>query len=275
MIRSTSLLVALTALERMARMGSIVLGPSRPVAGGVVITPTPGGPTPVVTPIVGGAVDPNVGGQILGPDLSGVALVFIIAAALIGFSRGVRRELVSVAVIAASYVIFDRLWGLVTTYGNRLWRLFRFAIVERGVLAEDPTVAWQAVSGTDPLLPLAAGAALWQLGLFVMTILVFGYGGARVITGGPHSVKTFSHLPKVLERVVGAVLGAVAGSMIGHFVLPRIVPNAYISLIGPRSAISEHIGEYGPAILFAIIVILILYGVSGIGGSGPKQQVFN
>ncbi len=275
MIRSTTLLLsALTALDWLTCTGVAVLEPLRPVAGGSAITPTPGGPIPVVTPIPGGIGDP-IGVPVIGPDLTGVALVIILAAAVIGLSRGVRRELVSVAVIAGSYLLFDRLWSLVTTYGNRFWRLFRFAILERGVLAEDPTVAWQSARATEPLLPATTGAGLWQLGLFVMAILIFGYGGARFFSPGPQSVTSFSQLPKLLERVVGGVLGAVGGTMISHFVLPRIVPNAFISLTGPRSTISEHIGEYGPALFFTIIIVLILFGVSGIGGSGPKQRVYS
>lgn len=246
----------------------------RPAAGGVVVTPTLGGPTPVVTPIPGGIGDPTgplPGGPI---DLTGVALVIIAAAAAIGLARGVRREFVSAFVIAASYVVYERLWSLVASIGNKLWRLVRFAVFERGILADDPTVAWQAVqSGHNPLP--ATGGGIWQLGFFVMTVVVFGYGGARFVAGGPPAVKSLTHLPNVLERIVGSVIGAVAGIMISHFALPRAVPGAVISLTGTRSLIREHVGDFGPALVFAVIVILILYGVSGIGGSGPKRKVYN
>ena len=273
MIRVSALvLFALSALDRLA--GSVLLSPLRPVAGGVAITVTPGGPVPVVTPVVGGVVDSIVGAQALGPDLSGVALVLVLAAALVGFSRGVRRELVSVIVIGICYFLFDRMWPAVTVYGNRLWQLVRFAVFEKGAVTEDTAAAWQAARAAEPLLPVAGGSNLWQIGLFVIAILVVGYGGGKVFAG-PQAVRSFSAIPKILERIVGAVLGGAGGNMISHFVLPRIVPNAQISLTGPRSVINERIGDYGPTVFLAIIIVLILYGVSGIGGSGPKTKVYS
>lgn len=230
-------------------------------------------------PALGGPVDSATGASAVvaagaGNDLSAYALVTMLALALIGFARGVKREARTVLVTAATYVVLNYSWAKVAAVVNKQWKMFNFGVIKRGVMADDPSVVWKSLSDLKPLVP-ASGASVsaWQIGFFALSVLLLGYGILRLPRpakpGGAHILPTF------IDRLVGGLLGSLTGLLVAKFVLPRIVPGAQISVVDPRLTIASAAAPYAPWIFFGIVVLLIFFGVKGLGGGGPRQKVYN
>jgi hypothetical protein len=105
-------------------------------------------------------------------------------------------------------------------------------------------------------------------------VLILGYGGARLLKVGRVKGGRFAVFPNMLDRLVGSMIGALTGLMISHFVLPRLVPEAQVALIGPGTPIYTRLSPFGPWIVLATVLLLILFGVTGIKGSGPRQRMY-
>lgn len=207
-------------------------------------------------------------------DVSGVVLAAMIAAAIVGLARGVRREALALAVIGSGYLLLDRFWTMVAAMTNKMWRIVRFAIIERGVLADDPSAAWSAVASTTPLLPSDGDARAWQIAFFIIGCLVLGYGGSRLLAGGPGAVRTVKDLPNLLERLMGGLLGATTGFLVSHFVLARVAPGARVSPLSADSVVYGRLAPHGPALFLVVVTVVILFGVTSIGNRGPQPKEY-
>ena len=238
-----------------------------------LMRPILGGPTPVVTPGASGATpDGEVVATLvpsLGPNLGAAMLVLVGGAALIGLMRGVRREAWTVVVTAVATLAVGWAWPLLAVTVNRFWDVGRF-VVQRAVLADGAA----ALGSTAPL-PITDDTAAWQIGFFVFTVLIFGYGGSRILRGVTSGGGRFAVFPNLLDRLVGSMIGSLNGLMIGRFVLPRLVPEASVAMIGPGTPIYERLSPYGPWIALATVLLLILFGVTGISGGGPQQRTYS
>lgn len=230
-------------------------------------------------PALGGPNDGTVDaagvvGAAAGTDLSAYALVTMLALGLIGFARGVKREARTLLVTGITYVVLGYSWTKVAAVVNKQWKMFNFGVIKRGVMADDPSVVWKSLSDLKPLVP-ASGASVsaWQIGFFALAVLLLGYGILRLPRpakpGGAHILPTF------IDRLVGGLLGSLTGLLVAKFVLPRIVPGAQISVVDPRLTIASAAAPYAPWIFFGIVVLLIFFGVKGLGGGGPRQKVYN
>ncbi len=248
-----------------------------------VLRPVLGGPNPAITPPTGASTGAGVGidGQVvataipmLGADLSAATLVLVGLAAAIGFVRGVRREAITLMVAAAASLIVGWMWPAVASLVNRLWRMFHFAVIERGILAENPMAAWGEAQASAPLLPLGGDAAAWQIGFFVFGLLILGYGATRYVAAPPPKARGIRGFSVLLERVVGAMVGALTGILVSRFVLPRLVPNAQVALLGPGTSLYDRLAPYAPTTILGIVLLLILFGVTGIGGGKPRQKMY-
>ncbi|MEO8083620.1 MAG: hypothetical protein ABI780_07350 [Ardenticatenales bacterium] len=228
------------------------------------------------TAVDGAAGDPTAGATDgpTGRDLSAYALVTMLALALIGFARGVKREARTLLVTGVTVLVLGYSWPKVAAVVNKQWKMFNFGVIKRGVMADDPSVVWKSLSDLKPLVPASGGSVnAWQIGFFAMAVLLFGYGVLRIPRppkpGGTHILPTF------IDRLVGALLGSLTGLLVARFVLPRIVPGARISIVDPRLSIASAAAPYAPYIFFGIVVLLLFFGVKGLGGGGPRQKVYN
>lgn len=222
-----------------------------------------GGAPPVLPPDGPGA----------GPvGLQHLTLLGMAAFAAIGFVRGARREWLSLAATALAYVAVEAFWASIARWINHFWRLFSFAVLRRGVLAEDPSAAWQDTSGTAALIPAESTGVVWQIAVFLAIVLA-GYlvshlvGRARGI--GPSAP---FRLPDLVDRMIGALMGAASGYVIATFLLARLYPGTPIALFGPASQLPAVLGRLGAPGLFGIVALLILFGVLSLGSRG--RQVY-
>lgn len=233
-----------------AALGSGLLGgpiDASPTAGAGGAVPVAGQSAPPVLPAV--------------LDLSAVALAIIVAAACIGLARGARRELATLAITLLLSLAVGRLWSLLAWALTALWNGIA-AIVPGGYLPR--------------LMMPSEDASSWQIGIFLVGVVVLAYGGSRliasgVVSGGGHGVLA------ALERVIGAGLGAMTGHVVARFVLSRIVPAAVVSPFSAGSRLAERLQALGPRAALAIMLLVIVLGALSIGSldRGPRQKVYN
>lgn len=208
-------------------------------------------------PVAGQSVPPLPG--VL--DLSAVALAIVVAAACVGLARGARRELATLAITLLLTLLVGRLWAVLAWAATTLWNAVA-AIVPGGYLPR-------------MMLP-SDDAASWQIGFFLVGVVVLAYGGSRliasgVVSGGGHGVLA------LLERLIGAGLGALTGLAVARFVLSRIVPAAVVSPFSAGSRLAERLQSLGPRAALAIMLLVIVLGALSIGSldRGPRQKVYN
>lgn len=236
----------------------------RPAAGGgtaPTATWPPGVPTPPY-PIEPPTPLPPI--EPLPPsDISALVFILLIAAALIGFMRGVRREGIVLAVALLMSFVCGPLWPQASTLVNTFWNLM-VSFLPGGFL---PPVN----------IPPDESAVYWQVAFFVLGVVIFGYGGSSLVTSGPASIRGIGQIPSILERLLGAGIGALNGFLIARFVLSRILPEAIVTPFREQSALYGRVGAYGPFLALGVVVLLIVFGVLSIVSPprGPKQKVFD
>ena len=230
-------------------------------------------------PAFGGPVDPGAvpGTLPTGVDLSAYALVIMAVLAVIGAARGVKGATRAIVVTGMAVLLFGPAWAKVASVINKQWKLL-YAGVQVSAGTGEPAEVFASMSAMKPIVPATGtNAAVWQIALFALVVLLVGYRvfgsiAARPAGGGQPGAP---RMPRVIDRLVGALIGGLTGLLVAHFVLPRIVPGARISIVDPRLTIAAAAAPYAPMIFFGVVVLLIFFGVKSLGGSAPRFKVYN
>ena len=260
------------AISEILKAGALATALLRPALGG----PPPGWASATVTAT--GTTGIGYGGGTavgLGTDVSALLLVAAMGFAVIGFFRGMKREFPVLVITALSYLILSGLWTTVSTYMNRFYKLFVFGFLKRGVLAEDPVTIWQSVKDTPPLVPVdaAGGAAIWQIAFFVFAVLL-AYGiSAWMNRRRPGVSPQFIIPPPLIERLIGMIPAAATGYLVAHFILSRIIPGAYSTLLSPGPGARDVLTRFGPYAAAGVVGLMILYGIRSLGSK--KARVYS
>jgi hypothetical protein len=246
--------------------------PAKPAAGAVVPgAPTQDAPLPTPEPYgeVGGYTSPAPGTSLTesltgaqpGGDTGMLLLLFAAVFAAIGFFRGSRREIPALVATVVAYFVISGGWGLIARFVNLGWRMFHFAVLRRGIMADNPGQAWTEASGLDPLLPAeGAGLRLAQMLLFAISLVVI-YAATRA-----HSE------PNLIERLIGALTGAVTGYVVGVFMLGRIMPQAKLNLRAPGAVALGWIEMLGPVAALILVGAVIILGWRALGPRGFTKR---
>jgi len=195
-------------------------------------------------------------------DLSAIALAIVVAAALIGLARGARRELATLLITLALAFVVGRLWSLLAWVATRVWNLAA-TLIPGGLLA--------------PAVLPTQEANSWQVGFFLIGVVVLAYGGSRLLAAGVTSTGSGRGISSVLERIIGAGLGAMTGLTVARFVLERILPGAVVSPFNAGSRLAERVQALGPRAALGIMLLVLILGALSIGSleRGPRQKVYN
>lgn len=233
---------------------------ARGLLGGPVTTLTPPA-CPICVPPTDGIVTATQA-AIGATDLSAIALAIVIAAAFIGLARGARRELATLIITLTLSFVIGRLWAALAWSMTRLWNIAA-ALVPGGLLS--PTVL-----PTD-------NAANWQVGFFLVSVVVLAYGGSRMIAAGVTRGSGGLAISSALERAIGAGLGAMTGFVVARFVLSRVLPGAVVSPFSAGSRLAERVQSLGPRAALGIMLLVLVLGALSIGSldRGPRQKVYN
>lgn len=184
--------------------------------------------------------------------------------ALIGFRRGVHRELISLIGIGLGMLIANGMTAALTPTVNHYYRMLQFA-VKGGLSAPDPTAAWAASQSAPALIRTTTQQQTLGVAIFAVVALIFvGIGQWR---GAPP--RSFG------LRVLGVLMGLINGFLVARFLTPVLfaAPRALIALpSGEVQAALNNSQTIAFVILFFVLVLIALglYSASGSKGRGGQ-----
>jgi len=228
-----------------------------------------GGPAPAA-PWPAWAHDGTAGAGPSTPQLEALGFLGMGLFAVVGFTRGARREWLPLLVALCAFVGINNHWSAVVRALHTVQRLFLLVLKERGAPAQDQAAAWSTASASAGMVPVDQGAAVWQIGLFAASVLAGYLVSQRIGRSQLAGMVTLARLPDLVDRLVGAVLGAATGYVAGTFTLARLFPAAGIDLTGAQSFAHGYIDRLGAPGFFALVALFILFGVLGLGSRGKQ-----
>jgi uncharacterized membrane protein required for colicin V production len=200
-----------------------------------------GGGVPPAVPAPTGApapeTPPTEGAIPVAPSLLVYGAMAILA--VVGWSRGVRRELLALALVALAY------WLL-----NQRWAMF------------EPRLAPLAARG----LPTEAV----QLAAFLAAVVVaYLLSGRLVRPPKSAGMDLLRDVASLLERVMGAVVGAATGYLVGSFTRARLATAPVAPAITPPPAADLLLQQHAVLLFWLVVGVVILFGVLNLA---PKRQ---
>jgi len=192
--------------------------------------------------------------------LIGIGVIF----GLIGFLRGVAREVITAIGIIVAYLILRLGERPLTVWVNRLYRMAVFA-ARGGLIAEDPTSIWARVRELPPLIETDAERLTFRLVAFTV-LAVFSYmAGNRILGGRPKAFGPFIIYPgpPFFSRLLGIAVGLMNGYLVAHFTLPYAFPKAETVIRLPTGLVVEFLRTNLAFVFIGLVVILITLGLGG------------
>lgn len=183
---------------------------------------------------------------------------------LIGFLRGVAREVATAIGIIIACLILR--WGerSLTVWVNRLYRMGLFA-VQGGLVAEDPTPIWAGVRELPPLIETDSERLIFRLFTFALFVLLSYIAGNKIFRRRP---KTFGPLiiypgPSFISRFLGITVGLINGYLVANFAIPRAFPEVETVIRLPSGPVVEFLQTNLAFVFIGLVVILITLGLGG------------
>ena len=180
---------------------------------------------------------------------------------LIGFLRGVAREIITTIGIIIAYAALK--WGELSliSWTNKLFRIAMF-VLRGGMAADDPTGAWGQVSSLT-LVKTDGDKLIFKLFVFTLAVILAYIVGNKRLSGkvvpfGPLVI--FPDLP-LLSRSLGLVSGLIEGYLVAYFVLPEIFPKTKTVISLPTGDTVSFLGKYIPFVFVGFVAILIAFGL--------------
>jgi len=203
------------------------------------------------------------------------AVIFILALIavfiLIGFYRGLVRELIlTLFIIGAQFILTHRFDSLVA-WVNRLYRMFLFAL-KGGLVADDPVAIWTSVRKLPPLVETQQEKLAFTIA-FLAGAVILGYvvGNGLVKAKLPSVGIPLLWRPRaLLPHILGALGGAVNGYLIVNYLLPRLLTKPTTVIIVPAGKVSDLLQINLINVAIAILLIIIIVGLQA--SSGRRQQ---
>ncbi len=171
---------------------------------------------------------------------------------LIGYRRGVRRELTVLLLLLAAIAIVGLFTDSLVAPINRFGYLLRFAR-EGGLGAEDPTAVWREIRGTPELIQSERNREMLKVGLFSAIILV-----AYLLTARFGRARS-----GILDGALGFAVGTLNGVAIVYFLLPILFPEpiALIQLSTEQVQNTFDGGTFRVQFFIVLVVVLIAFGL--------------
>lgn len=176
-----------------------------------------------------------------------VALTVFVLFGIIGYRRGLVRELVAAPAILLAPVLGPRLGTVLTPWVNRFYKLFMFARFG-GLVTDDLSAVMEKVGEVQPLICTEGDVVALGIVLFLLIILC-GYliGEWRIKEPGDR-----------LTRWLGAVMGAINGYLLVQVVLPRFWKAQFAEIIVPTAGVLQLFhGQLAVAAVVGFFVIVL------------------
>ena len=181
---------------------------------------------------------------------------------LIGFLRGVAREIITTIGIIIAYVVIR--WGesFLIRWTNKFHKLAVFAL-RGGLTADDPTTVWPKVANLPPLIGTDGGKLIFRLFVFVLLVILAYIVGNRRLSGKTVPLGPLVIYPNLslTSRLLGLATGLMEGYLIAHFVIPEVFPKPETVINLPTGATAGLLGQYLPFVFIGFLAVLIVFGL--------------
>jgi uncharacterized membrane protein required for colicin V production len=138
---------------------------------------------------------------------------------LIGFRRGVNRELISLLGLGVAVLVATQVAPSLDDQVNRFYRMVRFAL-GGGLGSDDPAAAWEAAKVLPALIETEAQQRLLSVVVFaIMALLVYMVGDRRV-----------APTEAFLARLLGLFVGLINGFLVAYYLAPIVFTASQVNI---------------------------------------------
>jgi uncharacterized membrane protein required for colicin V production len=170
---------------------------------------------------------------------------------LIGFRRGVNRELVTFAGVLVALALSSLFASAMVPFVNKMYRITHF-VFAGGISAENPTVGWNEAKLLPDLVNSPMSKAIMELVVFSIPVLISYVIGGRVKAAGGAG-----------QRILGMLMGAVSGFFIAQHFIPILFPAGETRLelaTGPATNVLQNT-QVIAVLVVVVVVILVAFGL--------------
>ena len=191
----------------------------------------------------------------------GLVTAMLVLFGLLGFRRGVSRELISLIGIGMGMLLATALAPKLTRWVNMLYQVVRF-ILGGGLGAADPVVVWDEASALPPLIRTSADEQLLALSLFILIVLI-AYAWGQSAAARPQAL---------LLRVLGAVAGAINGFLLAYYLFPIVFSRPSMVINVPSSQMQETLKDSQNIAIVIVVFVTVLISLGLYNASGPRKR---
>jgi hypothetical protein len=180
-------------------------------------------------------------------DQMAIALAVVVLFGIIGYQRGLLRELVAAPAILIAPFVGPWLGEVLKPWVNRFHKLFMF-VRFGGLGTDDWTAVLEKVRSTKALVSTPEDEVALAL-VFFMVVIACGYCVGQWRVRGPTDRPTFW---------LGALMGALNGYVLAQVVLPRFWSAQFAVIIVPTASVLQLFhGQVALALVLAFVVLVI------------------
>jgi len=172
--------------------------------------------------------------------------VILAAFGLIGFRRGVNRELITFVAVLISLAVTSLFTDALVPVANRLNRIIQFAL-EGGLYANNASAAWEAANQAPDLVHNANGKAALELVIFAIPVLISYLIGLR-----------FKRTLNIGQKLLGLLMGCVSGFFIAQHFVPILFPAGQTSLVLETGSTTSVLQDTQVVAVLVVITVVIL-----------------
>lgn len=198
------------------------------------------------------------------------AVVFILALIsvfiIIGFVRGLIRELILSLFIMGTIALLNNYFDSLVAWANRLYRMAIFAL-KGGLATEDPVAIWNNVKKLSPIVETQQDKLIFTVAtLGFAVILGYAMGSAAKAKLSMPSISLLWRPAALLPHLLGALGGAVNGYLVVNYLLPRLLTEPTTVILVPASKVSEVLNVNLVNVAIAILLIIVIVGLQASSG---------
>ncbi len=183
-------------------------------------------------------------------DQLALAITIVAFFALLGYRRGILRELVAAPAILLAPTIGPWLGRLLKPWINRFYRLFLFARLG-GLTSDDLSGVMAKVREMPPLISTAEDAVRAGVVCFLLVILA-GYLIGQWRVKGPKDRA---------QRLLGAAMGGINGYALAQVVVPRFWTAQFAVIIVPTGSVLQMFRAQIVIVLVIAFAVLVLFAL--------------
>ncbi|MDI7274786.1 MAG: CvpA family protein [Anaerolineae bacterium] len=183
-------------------------------------------------------------------DHLAIAVFVVSLFAVLGYRRGILRELLAATAIVLATVISPWLGTVLKPWVNRFYKLAMFARFG-GLTSDDLTEPLARLKELPPLIQTADDVRRLGIVLFLLIVaLAYLIGQKRV--KGPASR---------MQRVMGAVMGGINGYALFQIVLPMFLTAQFVVVVVPAQGVLQLFHAWLALALVVAFAVLVLFAL--------------